>query len=61
MANTREEAANAEIAATGKRWCSSCQMTKLIADGVKSPRMWRCKACEEQRKARIKRKARVQK
>ena len=60
MATTREEAANAEIAATGKRWCSACQMPKLIEEGVKSPRMWRCKGCEEQRKARLKRQHRVE-
>ena len=54
MPNTREEAALAEIIATGKRWCSACQMTKLVEGGVASARMWRCKACEAQRKARIK-------
>lgn len=53
MATTREEAVNAEIVATGKRWCSACQMTKPIEGGVKLPRMWRCKACTELRKRKI--------
>jgi len=50
MATTREEAMNAEVVATGKRWCSSCQSTKKIEGGVKTPRMWMCKACVEIRK-----------
>lgn len=48
--NTRDEIANAEVKATGKRWCSTCQMTKPVEGGVKTPRMWRCKRCAEVRK-----------
>jgi len=50
MASTREEAMAGEIAATGKRWCSACQMTKPIEGGLKTPNMWRCKRCAEVRK-----------
>lgn len=59
MPRISKQASDAEIAATGKRWCSVCQRAKPIEGGVKSSRMWRCKTCLEARKQQMQ-KARTQ-
>lgn len=50
MATTKQQAIDAEIKVTNKRWCSSCQRTQPLAGGKKSTRMWRCAGCEQRRK-----------
>lgn len=52
------KAREAELSMTGKRWCSQCQMTKVVEGGSwkinknKRNRRWECGDCSERRKKR---------
>ena len=45
MAHTREEARRGEIAATGRRYCSGCSLTKNAFTGTQRGNRWICADC----------------
>lgn len=49
MADTRTEVRDAEISATGKRYCTSCQQSKHLDGGVMLRYRWQCAACVKRR------------
>jgi len=48
--NTRHEARDGEIKATGKRFCSGCYKTRDADQGIKRANRWICNGCVQRAK-----------
>jgi hypothetical protein len=55
--STRNQVRDAEILATGKRFCSGCYQTRDADKGIKRKFRWICDDCLERAKEHMRRRA----